>query len=399
MDTEREGIASGSGMSLRSTAAAEAVEVAELGAEEARPGVSGGVELDPKEFRSPAGEGAPSAAALSFWAQNSGMWSRAVRMRWRHLMRFQETGPVVLLFTDGSAGFVTGANPQQMFVYLQDPYAAPGTAPVAVDELRISELWVGDAVLLRANRRYVASDAPFNLHWLIQLVLGERKSLRDIALASLTLSILTIFPAILVMTTVNKVLQFNSVSTLMVVAAIMAVCVVYETLLGYARRLIISVIGARLDAKLSLHVFNRLVRLPLDYFERHPAGQTMYQIGQVYRVREFLTGKLLTTLLDLMTLCVLLPFLFYLNATLAWIVVGCAVMITLIILAYLKPLRDLYSRVTNAETWKAATIGETIVGIKTVKAQALEPQRKALWDERVAEAGKWRLAFGRLANW
>jgi len=55
--------------------------------------------------------------------------------------------------------------------------------------------------------------------------------------------------------------------------------------------------------------------------------------------------------------------------------------------------------VMAAETWKAATLGETIVGIKTVKAQALEPQRKALWDERVAEAGKWRLAFAELANW
>ena len=52
-----------------------------------------------------------------------------------------------------------------------------------------------------------------------------------------------------------------------------------------------------------------------------------------------------------------------------------------------------------AETWKAAALGETIFGIKTVKSLALEPQRKALWDERVAEAGKWRLAFGRLANW
>ena len=52
-----------------------------------------------------------------------------------------------------------------------------------------------------------------------------------------------------------------------------------------------------------------------------------------------------------------------------------------------------------AETWKSATLGETIVGIKTVKALALEPQRRALWDERIAEAGKWRLAFARLANW
>ena len=40
-----------------------------------------------------------------------------------------------------------------------------------------------------------------------------------------------------------------------------------------------------------------------------------------------------------------------------------------------------------------------MVGIKTVKALGLEPQRKALWDERVAEAGKARLAFGHLASW
>ncbi len=158
-------------------------------------------------------------------------------------------------------------------------------------------------------------------------------------------------------------------------------------------------VGARLDTKLSLHVFNRLVRLPLDYFERHPAGETMYRISSIYRIREFISGKLLSTFLDLITLLVVLPFLFYLSATLAWIVLACAVVITLIILAYLKPLRELYTRVVAAETWKAAALTETIVGIRTVKALALEPQRRALWDERIAEAGKWRLQFGQLANW
>ena len=53
----------------------------------------------------------------------------------------------------------------------------------------------------------------------------------------------------------------------------------------------------------------------------------MYLIGQIYRVREFLTGRLLATLLDLVTLCVLLPFLFYLSAPLAWIVLACAVVV------------------------------------------------------------------------
>ena len=69
-------------------------------------------------------------------------------------------------------------------------------------------------------------------------------------------------------------------------------------------------------------MFSRLIRLPLDYFERHPAGETMYRVSQVNLVRQFITGKLMTTILDLITLAVLLPFLFWLNATLAWIVHG-----------------------------------------------------------------------------
>jgi ATP-binding cassette subfamily B protein len=358
-----------------------------------------GVELDPEEFPRTANATAPSAASLSEWAQNAGIWARAVRLNWRHLLRFQDSSPVVLLFKDGSAGLLTGANPQQNVVFIANPSAPAGSASRAVDELRLSQVWAGEAVLLRAARSVVTTDAPFNLRWIGNLVMHERQSLRDIGLASFTISVLTIFPPLLVMATVNRVLQFHSVSTLVLLSVVMAIVFAYETLLGYARRLIISVIGARLDTRLGLHLFNRLLRLPLDFFERNPAGETMYRIGQIYRIREFLTGKLLTTILDLITLVVVLPVLFYLSPVLASIVLVCAVMIALIILAYLFPLRVLYMHVVAAEAWKSAALSETIVGIRTVKSLALEPQRKALWDERLAEAGKWRLAFGRLANW
>jgi ATP-binding cassette subfamily B protein len=358
-----------------------------------------GIELDPNECRRPEGETAPSAALLSDWAQTAGMWARAVRIRWRHLFRLAEAGPVVLLLEDGGAGLLSGADAAQNRVFIRDPFAPPGAAPVAVDELRLGAAWAGEAVLLRASRGLVAADAPFNFGWLAALVLQERRSLRDIGLASFTVSILTAFPPILVMATVNKVMQFHSVSTLFLLSAIMLVVWLYETLLGHARRAIVAVVGARLDTRLNLHLFSRLLRLPLDYFERHPAGQTMYQVAQVYRVREFLTGPLLATFLDLLTLAVLLPFLFWLNPLLAAIVVVCAALIALVILAFLKPMRVLYSRVVAAEMWKAATLSETIVGVKTVKALALEPQRRAQWDERLAESGKWRLAFARLSNW
>src|SRR5690349_14217913 len=59
-----------------------------------------GVELDPNEFRAASAGPVPNATDLSEWAQNGGMWARAVRIRWSHLLRFERTGPVVLLFSD-----------------------------------------------------------------------------------------------------------------------------------------------------------------------------------------------------------------------------------------------------------------------------------------------------------
>jgi ATP-binding cassette, subfamily B, bacterial HlyB/CyaB len=358
-----------------------------------------GMELDPSEFRAQVGEKIPSPASLSAWAQGAGMWSRAVRLRWRHLMHFHNTGPVVLLFTDGTAGLLTGVNTEHKVVLLQDPRVSAAETPVPVDELRLAEVWAGDAVLLRAQRGFTEADEPFSFQWLMRLVLKEKRSLRDIGIASFTLSLLTIFPPFMIMRVINNVLQHQSYSTLALLSVMFAIIVAYETVIGFARRLIVEVVGVRIDARLNLHVFSRLVRLPLDYFERHPAGETMYNINQIHTVRRFITGKLLTTLLDFITLAVLLPFLFYMDPTLTWMVIACGCVITLIILAYLRPLRVVFARVVRAETDKHSALGETIFGVKTVKSTALEPQRKALWDERVAEAGKWRLAFGKLSNW
>ncbi len=358
-----------------------------------------GLELDAADFRLGQDETYPTAAALSAWAQGAGMWSRALRLRWRHMFSVAGAGPVVLLFNDGSAGLLTGANPETKIVFIRDPRAPEAEPPIPVDEMRLAEVWNGEVVLVRAERSQEQADPPFTLRWLVSVVLKEGKSLRDLLVASLAISFLTILPPLLVMQTVDRVMVHHSYSTLFLIASILGTMVAYETLLGFARRLIILVIGTKTDAKLSLHVFSRLIRLPLDYFERHPAGETMYRVSQVNAVRQFITGKLMTTILDLITLAVLLPFLFWLNATLAWIVMVCATSIMLIILAFLRPMRIIFGKVVLAETLKQAALGETIFGIKTVKSLAIEPQRKALWDEKTAEVGKWRMQLGKLSNW
>ncbi|WP_447413030.1 hypothetical protein, partial [Clostridium perfringens] len=76
------------------------------------------------------------------------------------------------MFADGSAALMVGANGDQNIVMLRDP-GAPADAAVPVDELRLSQVWNGEAILVRASRSGTAADAPFDLRWLFDLVLRE----------------------------------------------------------------------------------------------------------------------------------------------------------------------------------------------------------------------------------
>ncbi len=362
-----------------------------------------GVELRPTDFRPVVGEEVPSPAALANWARESGLYAKADRVRWRSLFKLHGSSnpppPVVILMRDGTAALMVASDAAKNVVWLRDPHADFYSDPVPVDELRLAEVWGGEVLLIRTNRAVSEADKPFTLGWLMGLVFLEKRSMRDVCVASIALSALAIIPPLLVMTVVDRVVTHHSISTLALLGAILAITTAYETLLGYARREITQVVSTRVDAKLNLHMFNRLLGLPLDYFEKNPAGQTNYKIAQIWKIREFLTGKLMGTFLDMFTLFFLLPILFWMDTTLASIVLVCAALIAGVIIMFLPGLRRIIGKQVVAESMKGTTLVETVHGIRTVKSLALEPQRKSEWDERVAIAGTLKLQAGRLANW
>jgi ATP-binding cassette, subfamily B, bacterial HlyB/CyaB len=331
-----------------------------------------GVELDCRDFRPLPGEDIPSPASLVTWLRESGLWAKAVRLRWRQLFRVQSDAPLVLLFSDGSAGLVVARDAAREVVFLQQPQASPSDPPIAIDELRLQQLWQGEVLLVRRVRGALPEEEPFTLAWLARLVLRERRNLREIMAASIALSVLQILPPFLVMVAIDRVLTHQSMSTLALIALILALTASYETLLGYARREIVEVMSTRLDARLNLHVFARLLALPIDFFERTPTGETTHRISQIFKIREFLTGRLMSTFLDIFTLVVLLPFLFWMSVTLAWMVLAASIVVALIIAAFLPAIRRVWATLIVAETKKGAVLVETVHGMRTVKALALE---------------------------
>jgi ABC-type bacteriocin/lantibiotic exporter with double-glycine peptidase domain len=147
-----------------------------------------------------------------------------------------------------------------------------------------------------------------------------------------------------------------------------------------------------------LHVFRRVLALPVDFFERNPTGETTHKISQIFNIREFLTGKLVSTFLDVFTLLALLPFLFWMSASLAWMVLAASAGVALVVLAFLPAIRRVYARLIVAQNRQGAVLVETVHGMRTIKSLAIEKVRNEEWDARVAEAGQARLEAGRISN-
>ena len=322
-----------------------------------------------------------------------------MRLKWQQLLRLESTGPVLLLMKDGGAVLMTEADSNRNVIFVKEPTIAGGGVAVPVDELRLSQVWDGEAILIRPRRGESDEDLPLSFGFLTKLVMHERSILRSVAFSSLIITFLTIIPILVVYSAIQRVIQYGSMSTLLLVAIILVVATVLDAILEHARGNLLQVVSTRIDAKIQLYVFKRLLSLPLDYFERTQAGVIGQAIGKVYQIREFITGRLLTTFIDGMMLLVLLPLMFFMSATLAWTIVAAAGLIMLIIACFLRPIRVLSGKVSAAESRKFSVLVESLHGIKTVKSLALESARYSQWDEYVAQAGDLRLQAGRLALW
>src|SRR5260221_12738220 len=107
----------------------------------------------------------------------------------------------------------------------------------------------------------------------------------------------------------------------------MLVLIIFETIFGYMRRFLVLHITARVDAQLSTYMFNKVLNLPLDFFERSSTGVITRDMNEIFKIRSFLTGQVFGTVLDSFVLLVFLPIMFFFSATLAAVVLGfCALL-------------------------------------------------------------------------
>ncbi len=268
-----------------------------------------------------------------------GLEAQSLHMSFADLPRLAKTLPVILRSRNGGALILEDARSDPMkgsVAIVRDP-TAPDDEQIAIEEIRLAEVWEGEVILLKRAHLSTDEQQPFGLPWLMGQVLRERKLFVDIAAGAVASTIFAVAPPFIFMIVLDRVLVNHSYSTLDVLVGAILIMLLFETILGYLRRVLTQVATTRIDGRLNLYVVEKLLKLPMDYFERNPTGRTLGKIGNIWMVRNFLTGQLFGAFLDAVPLLGLVPAMLILEWRLALMAFALVGIIFVIVLLFMKP--------------------------------------------------------------
>jgi subfamily B ATP-binding cassette protein HlyB/CyaB len=309
-------------------------------------------------------------------AKDLGLKARAYRTDWSRLG--STPLPAIAALRDG--GFLVVAKAAEDKVLVQSPASRP--ALMTRDEL--VSVWDGQLILM--TRRAGLSDVTrrFDIAWFMGAIHKYRHLLGEVLVASFFLQLFGLVSPLFFQVVIDKVLVHRSLTTLDVLVLGLLSISVFETVLGILRTYLFSHTTNRIDVELGARLFHHLLALPMAYFQARRVGDSVARVRELENIRNFLTSSALTLLIDLLFTFVFLGVMFFYSPLLTWIVIG-SFPFYIAISAGVTPLfrRRLDEKFRRGAENQAFLV-ESVTGIETLKAMAVEPQMQRRWEEQLA---------------
>ena len=289
-------------------------------------------------------------------------------------------------------------------VLFQDVVPGAGGRPTIEPLDVFARRWAADGgageLLVATSRASLVGElSKFDFSWFIPSLVRYRKLLGEVLVVSLFLQIFALISPLFFQVVMDKVLVHRGMTTLDVLVIGLLVVVVFESLLTGLRAYVFSHTTSRIDVELGARLFQHLMRLPLAYFQARRVGDSVARVRELENIRSFLTGNALTLVLDVVFSILFIAVMFFYSVPLTLIVLTSlplyATLSLLVVPVLRKRLDEKFAR--GAEN--QALLVETITGIQTVKANALEPSMARRWDNQLAAYVSASFKTQSLATW
>jgi len=286
--------------------------------------------------------------------------------------------PALAVMRDGSLRIVAQCDKDRILTQVpaNRPQAEPMDAFVAA--------WSGELLLFASRASLAGTLARFDFSWFIPSIVRHRRLLGEVLAISLFLQLFALVSPLFFQVVMDKVLVNKGMSTLDVLVIGLIVVNVFESLLTTLRAYVFSHTTSRIDVELGARLFRHLVQLPLAYFQARRVGDSIARVRELESIRSFLTGNALTLVLDLLFSVVFIATMLLYSVPLTLIVLVSMPLYALLSASVVPVLRVRLNEKFARNAENQAMLVETITGIQTVKATALEPAFSRRWESQLA---------------
>jgi ATP-binding cassette, subfamily B, bacterial HlyB/CyaB len=334
-------------------------------------------------------------------AHAAGLRAANTRLRWDDLFNMGQALPAIMLLRNGAAMVLLRTEAKlpgwPPIVVLRDPNSGEET-PLVLDQARLAAAWDGDVILVKRDYRLRDEDRPFGMAWVAGQLLRDRRVARDLAVAAVLLGVLAVSPIMFWRVMIDRVMYYGSMSTFTMICIAFGVLLIFETIFGHLRRYLVLFVTTRVDVKIWTHLFNKMLNLPIEFFERTPTGEIVHDMYEIYKVRSFLTGQLFGTLLDSFVIVIFLPIMFMVSTIMTACVLALCLLICIWLVAMLPTIRRKVGLAMQAESARGTHLVEAVHGIRAIKSLALDARQRHEWDVHVARVAETRFDEGRTTN-
>jgi ATP-binding cassette subfamily C protein LapB len=315
-------------------------------------------------------------------AERAGLFSKLVRLPLAELD--QAVCPIVLLLADEQAVVFLGNDPDSGEARL----LVPGqTHESRLDMAELARRYAGHALYLRPDFRFDARTPEVGQvgarHWFWSVLLDNRALYRDVLLASLLINLFSLALPLFVMNVYDRVVPNHATSTLWAMAIGVGVVLIADLVLRTMRGYFLDLAGQRVDVRISTLLMQQVLGQRLEH-RPQSAGAFASNLRSFETVRDFMTSATLVVVIDIPFALLFLVFIAWISLPLVVPILIGGVLLLIYAWTVQGRMHELTETTYRAGAQRNATLIESLVGIETIKAHALEGWMQRKWERTAA---------------
>ncbi len=232
--------------------------------------------------------------------------------------------------------------------------------------------------LLLLDRRLDSMEASFGWGWFMPYIRPHRRELIEVIAASCVVNLLALVTPLGLQVLIDQVARYQNMSALISISVLLLIAGVATAVVRTLRTYIFAQVANRIDQDSKSTILDRLVRLPQGFFDSRPVGQIIYYFNMLDRLREFLLGQALTTVVDFAFAILYVFILLAINPLLTLVTLSTLPLMLILALVTNPMFEGLVKSSIGESVRTYSFLNEAITGIQTIKSQNAET--KTRWE-------------------